>query len=50
MQVGVSLSGSYLAFKPDDSEELQDMLKTSGLGLGKEDVLHFFRWVFGEGC
>jgi hypothetical protein len=45
LQVGISLSGSYLDFKPEDSDELHDMLKTSGLGLGKEDVVTFFRYM-----
>jgi hypothetical protein len=50
LQVGVSLSGSYLDFKPDDSDELHDMLKTSGLGLGKEDIVTFFRYFSEMGC
>ena len=44
-EVGVSLAGNFLHFKPCDSDELLDMLKTSGLGLQKEDDLHFFKFV-----
>ncbi len=44
-EIGVSLAGSYLAFCPGDSDELHDMLKTSGLGLGKDDRMHFFMYV-----
>ena len=39
----MSLAGSYLQFVPEDRDELHDMLKTSGLGLGKEDQVQFFR-------
>jgi hypothetical protein len=44
-EIGVSLAGNYLAFCPGDADELHDMLKTSGLGLGKEDRLHFLMFV-----
>ena len=44
-EIGVNLAGTYLAFEPRDGDELLDMLKTSGLGLGRDDRVHFFMFL-----
>eukprot|EP00960_Hanusia_phi_P014677 434294-Hanusia_phi.AAC.2 len=44
-EIGLSLSGNYLNFAPSDAEELNDVLKTSGLGLDKDDSISYYQFV-----
>eukprot|EP00960_Hanusia_phi_P057374 763546-Hanusia_phi.AAC.1 len=44
-EIGLSLSGNYLNFVPNDEEDLNDVLKTSGLGLDKSDSISYYQFV-----
>jgi hypothetical protein len=45
-ELGISIEGTYQKFQPDNADELNNILKTSGLGLSLEkDVLTFFRFM-----
>jgi hypothetical protein len=45
IELGVNMEGTYICIRPNDSVELSDMLKTSGLRLSKDDELFFYKFV-----
>ncbi len=45
IELGVNIKGTYICIRPNDSVELSDMLKTSGLRLCKDDKLFFYQFV-----
>jgi hypothetical protein len=44
-EIGVNIKGTYIAIQPVNLVDLNDMLKTSGLRLNKDDRVDFFQFV-----
>jgi hypothetical protein len=44
-ELGVNIKGTYIAIQPVNLVDLNDMLKTSGLRLNKDDRVEFFQFV-----
>ena len=44
-ELGVNIKGTYIAIHPENFVDLNDMLKTSGLRLNKDDRVEFFQFV-----